>query len=149
MAIGHRPDLLILDEPVASLDPIARRQFLRALVEFNADLNRTILFSTHITSDLERVAADAAVLHSGKIRYHGDLDSLKEGCQRLHLTGKCLPEDLAAHQIINYRQDGSHATAFVQDWNEKRLAKLKQSMAIDVVAASLPLDELFMELTHD
>lgn len=55
-ALGNEPDLLILDEPVSSLDPLARRAFLRSLLEIARDENRTILFSTHITSDVERVA---------------------------------------------------------------------------------------------
>ena len=92
-AIGHRPDLLVLDEPVAGLDPGARRQFLKALVELNEDLDRTILFSTHITSDIERVVADVAVLHGGRLTYRGELDALKERCRRLYLNGTAMPAD--------------------------------------------------------
>jgi ABC-2 type transport system ATP-binding protein len=56
LAFGHRPDLLILDEPVASLDPLARRQFLEQLVELSADGERAVVFSSHIVSDIERLA---------------------------------------------------------------------------------------------
>ena len=65
-ALGHRPDLLVLDEPVASLDPIARRDFLRSVLELTEDESRTVLFSTHITSDLERVATHVAILLDGR-----------------------------------------------------------------------------------
>ncbi len=78
MALGHRPELLILDEPVASLDPSARRQFLSALVELNNDTHQTILLSSHITSDLERMCSHVAMLHEGKILCHTQLDDLKE-----------------------------------------------------------------------
>ena len=74
LALGHEPDLLILDEPVASLDPSARREFLSTLLEITRDENRTVLFSTHITTDLERVADHVAVLKEGKIVYHDQLD---------------------------------------------------------------------------
>ena len=56
LAFGHKPDLLILDEPVASLDPMARRQFLEQLVEISTDGARAIVFSSHIVSDIERLA---------------------------------------------------------------------------------------------
>jgi ABC-2 type transport system ATP-binding protein len=78
LAVGHEPDLLILDEPAASLDPLARRQFLQMIIDMAEPGRRTVLFSTHITSDLERVADRVAILKSGKIVWHGLLDDLKE-----------------------------------------------------------------------
>ena len=56
LALGHKPELLVLDEPVASLDHVARRRFLQALVNLTDGHDRAIVFSTHIVSDLERVA---------------------------------------------------------------------------------------------
>ncbi len=78
LALGHEPDLLILDEPAASLDPKARRQFLQMIIELAEPDKRTVLFSTHITSDLERVADSVAILKSGTIVWHGLLEDLKE-----------------------------------------------------------------------
>ena len=85
LALGHQPELLVLDEPVASLDPSARRQFLRTLLELLEDTRQTILFSTHITSDLERVAQRVAILGDGRIRFHGELDELKDRVKRLRI----------------------------------------------------------------
>lgn len=78
LAVGHKPDLLLLDEPAASLDPGARRSFLQAMVELNADLGQTVLLSSHITSDIERVASHIAVLHHGRIVCHEALDEIRE-----------------------------------------------------------------------
>jgi ABC-2 type transport system ATP-binding protein len=78
LALGHEPELLILDEPAASLDPLARRRFLQTIVELAEPGKRTVLFSTHITSDLERVADRVAILKSGRIAWHGLLEELKE-----------------------------------------------------------------------
>ncbi len=78
LAVGHKPDLLLLDEPAASLDPGARRSFLQAMVELNADLGQTVLLSSHITSDIERVASHIAVLHRGRIVCHEALDEIRE-----------------------------------------------------------------------
>lgn len=78
LALGHEPELLLLDEPAASLDPLARRQFLQTIIDLAEPGKRTVLFSTHITSDLERVADRVAILKSGRIAWHGLLEDLKE-----------------------------------------------------------------------
>ena len=75
-ALAHEPELLVLDEPVASLDPLARRDFLRELVEQVLDRGTTVVFSTHILSDLERVAFNVAFLREGRIALQSPLDEL-------------------------------------------------------------------------
>lgn len=83
LAIGHRPDLLVLDEPVAMLDPSARRQFLRAIGDLNAQIRQTVLLSTHVCSDVERICSDVAILHRGRIVLHSAIDDLKEQVRRV------------------------------------------------------------------
>jgi ABC-2 type transport system ATP-binding protein len=78
-ALAHDPKLLVLDEPVASLDPVGRRDFLQELVSGVIERDTTVIFSTHILSDLERVALDVAFLQGGKIVLQGALDELLEG----------------------------------------------------------------------
>lgn len=78
LALGHEPEVILLDEPAASLDPLARRQFLQMIIELAEPGKRTVLFSTHITSDLERVADRVAVLKSGRIAWQGTLEDLKQ-----------------------------------------------------------------------
>lgn len=78
-ALAHDPRLLVLDEPVASLDPVGRRDFLQELVDTVIERDTTVIFSTHILSDLERVALDVAFLQGGKIVLQGALDELLEG----------------------------------------------------------------------
>jgi ABC-2 type transport system ATP-binding protein len=72
LAFGHKPELLILDEPVASLDPIARRQFLEQLVAISADGQRSIVLSSHIVSDIERLANRIWILKEGRLDWQGD-----------------------------------------------------------------------------
>ncbi|HWH82358.1 MAG TPA: ABC transporter ATP-binding protein [Burkholderiaceae bacterium] len=82
-ALAHEPDLLVLDEPVASLDPAGRRDFLRELVDQVLGRGTTVVFSTHILSDLERVAFNVAFLSEGRIALQAPLDELLETTRRI------------------------------------------------------------------
>ena len=85
LAIAKRPELLILDEPVASLDPMARREFLKGLMSFTAEHNASVILSSHLVSDLERVCDYLIVLVASRVRVAGDVDDLVAG--HLRLTG--------------------------------------------------------------
>src|SRR5699024_1075988 len=67
LAIAHRPKLLLLDEPTSGLDPVIREEVLELLLDFMADGERSILFSSHITSDIEKIADIVTFIHHGKI----------------------------------------------------------------------------------
>lgn len=90
-ALAPQPELLVLDEPASALDPVGRRELLREIASRAGESGTTVLFSTHIVSDLERVASHVAFLHQGQLLLHSELDSLKERNLRLHV-----PEAIAA-----------------------------------------------------
>lgn len=98
-ALAHEPELLVLDEPVASLDPAGRRDFLSELVDQVVDRRTTILFSTHILSDLERVAVDVAFLTGGRIALHAPLDELLESSVRLGGVPADIERFVEAHRL--------------------------------------------------
>ena len=81
-ALAHDPELLVLDEPASALDPAGRRAFLSELIDDVIERGTTVLFSTHILTDLERVALDVAFLKDGRIVLQGALDDLLEDAQR-------------------------------------------------------------------
>jgi ABC-2 type transport system ATP-binding protein len=76
LALGKRPELLILDEPVASLDPLARREFLQDLMETVAEQQVSVVLSSHLISDLERVCDYVIVLVDSRVRLAGSVDEL-------------------------------------------------------------------------
>jgi ABC-2 type transport system ATP-binding protein len=147
LAFGHKPELLILDEPVASLDPIARRQFLEQLLTISADGERSIVFSSHIVSDIERLANRIWILKEGRLDWQGDLDSLKESIVRLHIRSTA-PE-LPAFKIpgvLNLRRDGAFATAVVRDWTPEAQETLERNASVQIEVETLGLEEIFVEL---
>jgi ABC-2 type transport system ATP-binding protein len=76
LALAKRPDLIVLDEPLASLDPVARREFLQILMGAVADDGVTVLFSSHVISDLQRVCEHLVLLNRGRVTLAGDIDNL-------------------------------------------------------------------------
>ena len=96
LAIAKRPELLILDEPVAALDPLARREFLQSLMEIMAEGGVSVVMSSHLVADLERVCDHIVVLVSSRVQVAGDVEALLARHHRL--TGprhdqRSLPSD--------------------------------------------------------
>ncbi|MBE6826599.1 MAG: ABC transporter ATP-binding protein [Ruminococcus sp.] len=78
VALSHHAELIILDEPTSGLDPVARDELLDILAEYIEDENCGVLFSTHITADVERIADYVTVLQEGRVWYSGTKDDLAE-----------------------------------------------------------------------
>jgi len=149
LAFGHRPELLILDEPVASLDPLARRQFLEQLVELSASGERSVVFSSHIVSDIERLANRIWILKDGRLDWQGDLDSLKESIVRIHLRSpRPLPESLRIARALSIRNETNSATAVVRDWDAAAQREVEQHSGAQVEVEVLGLEEIFLELSR-
>ena len=140
-ALAHEPDLLVLDEPVASLDPVGRRDFLRQLVEQVLDRGTTVVFSTHILSDLERVAFNLAFLSGGRISVQAPLDELLEQVRAFTGTAPELAglfTRLGAQPLKRTPLDAGR---------ERVLARLPAGVAAPGEAEPVNLEGLFAELT--
>jgi ABC-2 type transport system ATP-binding protein len=83
LALAKRPELLLLDEPVASLDPLARREFVRGLMEAVAEHGTSVVMSSHLVTDLERVCDYLIVLVASQVRIAGDVSALLASHRRL------------------------------------------------------------------
>ena len=78
LALAHRPELLLLDEPSSGLDPVVRRDILEAIIRTVVEEGRTVFFSSHLLDEIERVADHVAMIFDGRLALSGTLDSLKE-----------------------------------------------------------------------
>jgi len=85
VALAHRPDLLLLDEPSSGLDPVVRRDILGAIIRTVADEGRTVFFSSHLLEEVERVADDVGMIHAGRLVLNAPLDQIKASHHRLTL----------------------------------------------------------------
>jgi ABC-2 type transport system ATP-binding protein len=85
LALAHRPELLLLDEPSSGLDPVVRRDILEAIIRTVVDEGRTVLFSSHLLDEIERVSDSLAMMVNGRIVLNGSLDAIKQSHHRLLL----------------------------------------------------------------
>jgi ABC-2 type transport system ATP-binding protein len=114
LAVANRPDLLLLDEPVASLDPLARREFLQGLMEVVAEHGASVILSSHLVADLERVCDYLVVLVDSRVRVAGDIEGLLASHHRLsgpRHDRNALPSD---QQVINESHTDKQSTLVVR-----------------------------------
>src|SRR6266566_4096643 len=111
LALAKRPDLLILDEPVASLDPLARREFLQSLMAFIADHGASVILSSHLVSDLERVCDYLIVLVASRVRIAGEVEDLLATHHRITGALDSLP---AGVEVIEESHTDRQSTLIVR-----------------------------------
>jgi len=145
LALGHRPELLLMDEPASGLDPVARRQFMVTLLEIAAETNRTILFSSHIVSDIERVASHVWILREGEIAWQGELDQLKESTVRLLLRAEAeFAAPLSLPGQLHCELQGRTASVVLGDWSAERLPEIERATASRAELVPLTLEDMFL-----
>ena len=144
-ALAVRPRLLVLDEPAAALDPVARRELLREIALRAGESGTSVLFSTHIVSDLERVASHVAFLHEGRLLLQAPLDDLKERCARLWLPGNSAPAKVPG-EISRRPQQAFGGWSLVVEQRDGRWPAEAQQPGARLEA--LGLEDLFVEIAE-
>jgi ABC-2 type transport system ATP-binding protein len=149
LAMAIDPELLILDDPTLGLDTIARRQFLELAIDVIQRQGRTILFSSHILSDVERIADRIGVLVAGKIVVDCTLDELKARIKKLCVIFPTqAPEDLYLTDIIQQQKQGREMVLTVANWNPQKQAILETFRPESCTEVPMSLEDIFIECTR-
>ncbi|WP_373974460.1 ABC transporter ATP-binding protein [Chitinibacter sp. SCUT-21] len=150
-AMAHEPKLLVLDEPAASLDPVARRALIEEIIAIVADGERSVLLSSHIFSDIERVASHVWLLENGRFSYRGELDDLKESIVRLHLTRPLnITGSLAVttSRVVRTHLSAERETWIIRGWNDALAAECAAAITSPYQVESLGLEDAFVEISQ-
>jgi ABC-2 type transport system ATP-binding protein len=114
LALAKRPELLILDEPVASLDPLARREFLQSVMEAVAETGMSVVLSSHIVADLERVCDHLVILSTARVQLAGPIEQIVAG-HRLLTGPRAEPTAIArVHTVIRESHTERQTTLLVR-----------------------------------
>lgn len=145
VALAHRPELLVLDEPSSGLDPVVRRDILGAIIRTIADEGRTVLFSSHLLDEVERVADRIAIIHQGRILLTAPMDEVKERHRRLTLRfPQSVEQPPSLVGTLSYEGQGAEWT-YVCSGDSRQLCHAAEALGATVVDDSaLSLDEIFV-----
>jgi ABC-2 type transport system ATP-binding protein len=141
MALAHRPKIMILDDPAMGLDPIARKEFNRDLVEHLQVSGCTVLYSSHLLDEVEAVADAVAILDQGRIVRTGATDELRENVKQIVLDADSLSGLRPPERLLDVRREGKRLVV-VLDGATSYLDYLGGS-GIDHEVIDLTLDEIF------
>jgi ABC-2 type transport system ATP-binding protein len=145
IALAYRPDLLVLDEPSSGLDPIVRRDILEAIIRTIAQEGRTVLFSSHLLHEVERVSDRVALIDRGRIAFSAELDDIKETHRWLTLRfaeERAEPPTLAG--VLSWEGAGCEWTALCSG-RAGELQAAVTSVGARVVEDRIPsLEEVFV-----
>ena len=148
-ALAHDPDLLLLDEPTNGLDPVVRSEVLDVLWEFMEDGDKAILYSTHVLSDISRLADELVFVRDGHLVRRTTKDSLTEGWRRFSFRwsagSRPLPEIRGGHR---QRSSGSDHEVISSDYEDTG-AHLKELRAEGVQSTRMTLDEITLEILKE
>jgi len=145
VALSHRPELLLLDEPSSGLDPVARMDILSAVVRSVAEEGRTVLFSSHLLDEVERVSDDVCMLHHGRIVMNDSLEEIKSRHHLLELktnSSKLNFENIPGVIRINAM---GHGYRVLYRGNEKEGKEQIEQQGGEIINIAVPsLEEIFI-----
>ncbi len=150
LAICHRPELLILDEPAGGLDPAARREFLEASIQLLNREGSAILFSSHQMQDIERIGARVVLIDQGRVRLDMVLDHMREAVCVVMIPKASVPDIAVLERLpgclgVRDVRDDWHAV-FDGDPDAVRLRLNGHAGMQQIQCVRAPLEELFVEL---
>lgn len=149
LALAQKPELLILDEPAANLDVVARREFLETMMDWIRCEEKTVLLSSHILSDVERVADEIGIMVEGELRLSESLDRLKETVKQVRFYGferGC--NGFAVPEALRFSQGKDEALVTLRLGDEELLPRLAARHHCKYEVTHLNLEDIFVEMVR-
>jgi ABC-2 type transport system ATP-binding protein len=144
-AVAHRPELLILDEPSSGLDAIVRRDILDAIVRTVADDGRTVIFSSHLLDEVERMSDHVTLIHSGRVTLSGALDDVRRGYQRSRVRFVEHFDQAPALDTSLVIEGGGRTWSVVHSGSSERFHQSVHALGGEVVESrDATLEEIFL-----
>ena len=141
LTVAPGPDLLVLDDPALGLDPAVRRSVLWALLETVNERGATVLFSSHVLQDVERVVDHVGILQAGRLRVGGELDAVKERVRRIVVPAEAAPDVVDGE--LGRQAFGNEVAIVTCAWSEGMAEQFTVATAVD----RLNLEELFLAMS--
>ncbi|MGH9823311.1 MAG: ATP-binding cassette domain-containing protein [Blastocatellia bacterium] len=146
LALGHDPDLIVLDEPTSGLDPLVRRDIMEGIVNELGISGQTVLFSSHHTDEIERVADHVAIIHQGRLLVSDELDQLKAAHRRIRVdTNTPAPDILSIPGVIAIEHHDREQVLTVNDWSERMKQLLTKLGISNPEIIPMSLEEIFID----
>ena len=148
LGMAIEPEVLILDDPTLGLDTVARRQFLELAIDVIQRDGRTILFSSHILSDVERIADRIGILAAGELVVDCELEELKRRVKKLRIIfPDQSPQNLHLTEIIRQQRSDREIVITVANFNEQKQAIINTFKPQSCTEIPMSLEDLFIECT--
>jgi len=146
MALGARPEVLILDDPTSGLDAVVRREFLEAMINNVQSEGGTVFFSSHLIHEMERVVDEVALIHEGKLRMRASLEQLKLDYKKLRVVYPGVVPDLfPIDSLVRTELEAHQALLTVSSYDAAMDAALREAGAESIEVMDLSLEEIFVE----
>lgn len=150
LALAPHPELLIMDDPTLGLDPAIRRQFLQGIIRLIMQQGRTVLFSSHILSDVERVSSRIVVLDKGRLRANCSIDKFRESVKKAKFSFKGeIPVNIEIEGLLNYKILGHELEVVLVETPDEKIAewaKINRAESYENIAMNL--EDQFIEFTE-
>jgi ABC-2 type transport system ATP-binding protein len=147
IAMGGNPELLILDEPATGLDVMVRRDFLESMIQLIQHEGRTVLFSSHLVHEVERVADEVAIIDQGHLLAFARIDDLKREMRRVVVRGSSWQRQrVDVPGVLNTFTDGGELVVTVQDCDGSTRRAIEENGGEIVEVTGLSLEEIFVDL---
>lgn len=145
MAIGHKPKLLILDEPAGGLDPVARKEFLESIIELIHESGTTILISSHSLDDLEKISDHIGIIENGKMILETNLEDLKHSTKQVNIFSNKKIDKFSNDNLVSSEFNNNQFTGIFKNWNESTYSSLKNQFPdSNIEVNNMKLEDIFL-----